>query len=107
LGLAGILWDFNRFKDDRRITLRQNPQFYFDLPTSVEAYGCEFKADSFETFGGLKLIYVLIDGPKRVVLETGQGTRIFGNVYYMPKGVMVFKGSYDISFLLYLRLTSH
>jgi hypothetical protein len=43
-------------------------------------------------------VYVLIDRPSRVFLETEQETRIFGNVY-MLKDVMIFKGSSDIPFL--------
>ena len=101
LGLAGVIWDFNRFKDDRRITLQQNPRFYVDLPTSADAYWGEFEAYPLERFDGLKLydtVYVLLDGPSRVFFEVEEGPRIFCNVF-KPNDVLIFKGLCDVSSL--------
>jgi hypothetical protein len=36
--LDEVLWNFSRFNDNRRITLQDNPHFYLELPTSVDAY---------------------------------------------------------------------
>jgi len=91
--LQEILWNFSRFKDERRLTLKQNPHFYkhSDLPTSREAYVGDFKTDPIDSFQDAK-ICVLTDKPGRVFLETDQNSRAFGNVW-VPKDAMIFKGS--------------
>jgi hypothetical protein len=91
--LQEILWNFSRFKDERRLTLKQNPHFYkhSDLSTSLEAYVGDFKTNPIDSFQDTK-ICVLTDGPGRVFLETGQNSRAFGNVW-MPNDAMIFKGS--------------
>jgi hypothetical protein len=100
LGLAGVIWDFNRVRDDRRITLQQNPRFYVDLPMSADAYLGEFEARPVES---LKLdevanntVHVLLDGPSRMFLEMKQGPLIFCNVF-KPNDVLVFEGLCDVS----------
>ncbi|KAI0300016.1 hypothetical protein B0F90DRAFT_570947 [Multifurca ochricompacta] len=90
-----ILWNFSRYKDNRRVTLRQNPHFYLRLPTSVDAYGIGFSERFALKDFPLKeneTVYVLVDKPGlcRVYLEAEKRTRTFGNVW-MPKGVMIFK----------------
>ena len=93
-----ILWNFGRFRDHRRLTLKENPHFYkpSDLPASREAYVGEFKTDPIDNFQH-KRICVLTDKPGRVFLETDQSTRAFGNVW-VPKDAIIFKGS-RITFL--------
>jgi hypothetical protein len=109
LGLAGVIWDFNRFRDDRRITLQQNPRFYVDLPTCADVCWSEFEAHPFECLRLQDLvddtIYVLLDGPSRLFLEMEQGPRIFGNVF-RPKDALVFEGLCDVSSCLASFLTS-
>ncbi|KAI0290302.1 hypothetical protein BC826DRAFT_1106538 [Russula brevipes] len=60
-----VLWNFSRFKDDRRITLQENPHFYLDLPTSVDAYTGEFNAFPVQNIQltSNATIYVLVDQP--------------------------------------------
>jgi len=90
--LDEVLWNFSRFNDNRRITLQDNPHFYLELPTSVDAYTGEFRTLPVQDMQLISnsTIYVLVDRPSRVFLETEQETRIFGNVY-MLKDVMIFK----------------
>jgi hypothetical protein len=95
-----VLWNFAHFEDNRRISVQDNPRFYLDLPTSSDAYTCQFKARPLENLDlrPNATIYVLIDQPRRVFLKTRQETRIFGNVF-MLKDVMIFKGlSNNLSF---------
>jgi hypothetical protein len=95
-----VLWNFSRFKDERRLTLKQNPHFYkdSDLPESQEAYVGEFRTDPVENFQHTK-ICVLTDKPGRVFLETDKDTtRAFGNVW-VPNKAIIFKGSSTFSFL--------
>jgi hypothetical protein len=92
-GIEEVLWNFAQLEDDTRITLQDNPHFYLDLPTSSDAYTGRFKARPLEN---LKLrpnatVYVLVDQPRRVFLETRQEMWMFGNVFVL-KNVIIFKG---------------
>lgn len=86
-----ILWNFSRYQDDRRILLRQNPQFYLDLPTS---FGADFVKDATKDFRFKRndTVYVLVDKPDlgRIYLEAENGKRMFGNVW-KPNDVLIFK----------------
>jgi hypothetical protein len=95
-----ILWNFSRFKDGRRLTLKDNPHFYEELPTSAEKYEGRFRTDPVETFQQEK-ISVLTDNlglTGRLFLETAKEKRAFGNVW-VPKEAIIFKGSYPSVFL--------
>jgi len=95
---AEVLWNFSRFKDEKRITLKQNPHFYKCLPRSKEAYRNDFRGDPVERFldtpkdARTSEIYVLTDRPGQVYLEYGQNARAFGNVW-LPEHAIIFKGS--------------
>ena len=89
--VAEILWNFNRYKGERRITIKQNPHFYKDLPRSKEAYGNDFRRDPLDSFVDVTEVYVLTDRPCRVYLQSGQDARAFGNVW-LPNDAMIFKG---------------
>jgi hypothetical protein len=95
-----IMWNFSRFRDGRRLTLKDNPHFYENLPTSAEKYEGRFRKDPVETFQKEK-ISVLTDNPDltgRLFLETPKDKRAFGNVW-VPKEAIIFKGSYHSMFL--------
>jgi hypothetical protein len=94
-GTKEIMWNFSLFKDERRLTVKDNPHFYEKLPTSAEKYEGQFRTDPIETFHHDK-ISVLTDNPRltgRVFLETAEEKRAFGNVW-VPKEAIIFKGSY-------------
>jgi hypothetical protein len=91
--IAEILWNFSRYMDDRRITLRQNPRFYFDLPTT---YGAVFSKDPIQGDCSTLVrhndtIYVLVDNPSqiRVFVPTDHGYRMFGNIC-MSNDILIF-----------------
>ena len=102
-GFEEVLWNFAHFEDNRRITLQDNPHFYSELPTSSDAYTDQFKALPVENVEMTPnaTIYVLVDQPRRVFLETRRETRIFGNVFTL-KDVMIFKGLSDVTSFLYV-----
>jgi len=106
-GIEEVLWNFTQFEDERRITLHDNPHFYSDLPSSFDAYTARFRALPIENFAPKPnaTIYVLVDQPRRVFLETRHDTRIFGNVFVL-NDVMIFKGMFESYFYSVLRLTS-
>ena len=90
-----ILWNFSRFTDGRRLSLKDNPHFYEKLPTSAGKYVGQFRADPVDTFLQ-ETISVLIDNPRltgRVFLEIAKVKRVFVNAW-VPNGVIIFKGSY-------------
>ncbi len=78
-----------------RITLEQNPHFYSSLPTGESAYKPWFKFSPIKDFGkqwrDLRTIYVLVDRPGRVFLETKLINRSIGNVWMM-NDFLIFKG---------------
>lgn len=89
--LNEVLWNFGRFKDKRRLTLKQNPHFYDVLP---EKYGSNFRTDPIETFQRER-ISVLTDNSGqagRVYIQVAKKTRVFGNVWAL-KDAFIFKGS--------------
>lgn len=90
-----ILWNFSRFKDERRLTLKQNPRFYEALPASPKDYGDKFLIEPIETYLHKmhKRISVLTDSlgeAGRVFLNLAKKTRAFGNVW-IPKNAIIFK----------------
>ncbi|KAH9169796.1 hypothetical protein EDB89DRAFT_1391699 [Lactarius sanguifluus] len=94
--LSEILWNFSRYKDRARITLEQNPHFYSSLPVDESAFTPIFTR---HPLGDLSLalkphdtVYVLVDRPGHVFLETEGGSRRFGNVW-MLNGTLIFKDS--------------
>ena len=102
-----VLWNFAHLENSKRITLSENPHFYLKLPTLIDEYGGEFKALPAEV---LPLepdatVYVLIDQPRRIFLESEQVSRVFGNVFKV-KDVMIFKGLSNIPFHPYVTLTT-
>jgi hypothetical protein len=100
-----VLWNFSRFKDNRRVSLKHNPHFYKDLPRSPEAYGTRFQADSIHDFEDVDKVYVLTDTTRRVYLETPQKTRSFGN-FWVLNGTILFKGVCPTFRLLFVLLFS-
>ena len=92
-GLKEIMWNFSHYRDERRLTLKQNPHFYEVLPTLPDEYVGRFRRDPIETFD-IKEVNVLTDnsGLGRVILETAKETRAFGNIW-VPKRAIIFKGS--------------
>ena|SRR6266702_3731100 len=92
--VSEILWNFSRYKDRARITLEQNPHFYSNLPAEESAYTPMFKrhplGDLILALKPYDTVYVLVDRPGRVFLETEGRKRSFGNVW-MLNGTLIFK----------------
>ena len=99
--LAEILWNFSRFKDERRLTLKQNPHFYTHLPTSPDAYGGRFEMKPTEEFQHADKFYVLTDRQGLAFLKTDQHTRCFGN-FWCPNGAIIFKGGHILFCFVFL-----
>ena len=104
--ISSVLWNFYSSKDERRLTLEDNPHFYEELPTSRDAYEDSFSMLPIESIADCLCkkirrgiddcirIYVLTDNlgqGGRVFLKTARKTRAFGNVC-APKNALIFKG---------------
>lgn len=91
--LQEILWNFSCFKDTkRRLTLRDNPHFYTDLPTLPEAYGNRIEINPTVDFQHADIFYVLADyKPMSVSIQTDQISRRFYN-FYCPQNAIIFQG---------------
>lgn len=90
-----FLWNFSRHTGRARITLEQNPHFYFSLPSNESEFKPGFFRSPIEDIWIDRqlpdIIYVLVDRPGRVFLETKPANRSFGNVWRL-NGIMIFKG---------------
>ena len=87
-----ILWIFSRFKDKKqRLTLRDNPHFYVNLPTTPEAYEDNVKIDPTEDFRHSNEFYVLSDKPELVHIMTDRDWLSVGN-FWCPQSAIIFKG---------------
>ena len=90
--MTEILWNFGRYKDKKRITVKQNPHFYKSLPGSKEEYGYDFRRHPMTNFVDAPKVHVLTDRLGCVYIDSGRVIRAFGNVW-QPKDAIIFKGS--------------
>ena len=99
--LQEILWNFSRFKDEKqRLTLGDNPHFYSELPTSLEAYTDGLEIDPTDDFRHADEFYVLTDKPEPLYIVTDWGAQSFGN-FWRPQIAIIFKG-FGVSFFYFL-----
>ena len=90
--LQEILWNFSRFKDEKqRLTLGDNPHFYSELPTSLEAYMDSLEIDPTDDFWHADKFYVLTDKPEPLYIVTDRSSQSFGN-FWRPQNAIIFKG---------------
>jgi hypothetical protein len=98
--LLEILWNFSRYEDRARITLEQNPHFYLQFPADESAYTPMFQCHPLQgPRGALEhnaTVYVLFDGPGRVLLDAEGKLRIFCNVWSL-NGSLIFRGSHHFN----------
>ena len=96
-----FLWNFSCYRDRTRIALEQNPHFYSNLPWKESEFTPGFSRSPIEGIWADRelpeTIYVLVDRPGRVFLETKPANRSFGNVWRL-NGVMIFKGLCQVFF---------
>ena len=96
---AEIVWRFSRYseKSGQRITPRQSPHFYLQLPKDVASFDSKFHKDPLKDFAhGLRqgdTIYVLLDKSCRFFLDA-HIPRVFGNLW-KPHRTIILKGEYS------------
>jgi hypothetical protein len=90
--LQEVLWNFSRFKDEKqRLTLGDNPHFYSELPTSLDAYTDSLEINPTDDFWRADEFYVLTDKPEPLYIVTDWGAQTFGN-FWCPQNAIIFKG---------------
>ena len=89
--LQEILWNFCRSTDRKeRLTLSENPHFYADLPTLLEAHGNSVKIDPTEDFRHADKFYVLTDKQELVhVMTDDKILHSFGNLWRSENGIIL------------------
>ena len=89
-----VLWNFSRLIDENhRLTLKDNPHFYINLPTSPDAFRDSIKIDPTEDFQHADRFHVLVDKPELVHIMSDQvlQSQSFGN-FWCPKNAIILKG---------------
>ena len=91
--LQEILWNLCRIEDKKkRLTLKDNPHFYEQLPTLLKAHGDSVKIDPTKRFWEHKL-YVLTDKQELVHVITGNKIlHSFGN-WWRSENTITLKGT--------------
>jgi hypothetical protein len=102
--LEEILWNFNRLKGKKRLTLKQNPRFYDSLPRNKREYSGDFENEPIENFWDATEIWVLTDDRSPVFLEADNKKRAFGN-FWVPAEAIIFKGQHVFLLRRFLMLT--
>ena len=94
-----ILWNFySRWDKKNCLTLKDNPHFYIELPTLLNAHGESVKIDPTEDFRHANKYYVLTDKRELAHIMTGNKIlRSFGNFWH-SENTVIFKGSGDFFF---------
>lgn len=93
--LPHILWNFSRYEGRARIKLEQNPHFYLSFPSDESTYTPMFQCHPLQGASGVlendDTVYVLFDGPGRVIIDTEDQLRVFCNVWSL-NGFLIFRG---------------
>ncbi|KAI0048476.1 hypothetical protein FA95DRAFT_1557980 [Auriscalpium vulgare] len=91
--IPAVLWIFSRFSktDNRRITLKNNPHFYVEMPKAPSSFNSTFRLEPLKALNlnRSNTIYVIIDRTSRIFLEYGKINRTFGNIWRPDKTVIL------------------
>lgn len=95
--IPAVLWIFSRFSktDNRRITLKNNPHFYVEMPKAPSSFNATFRLEPLKALNlnQSNTIYVIIDRTSRIFLEYGKINRTFGNIW-RPDKTVILKGGF-------------
>ena len=88
--LPEVLWNFGHFKDEKRLTLAQNPHFYGNLPESPHDYGQTFRRNCIENSLPNKIFVPTNHNSRRVYFDFPGNRRVFD--VWKTKSALIFKG---------------
>ncbi|KAI9508715.1 hypothetical protein F5148DRAFT_1283655 [Russula earlei] len=98
--LTEMLWNFVRYKDERRLILSQNPHFYKHLPGIKAEYTDDFRTVLTEDFQMDQDLYSHGQARLDIYLESDQNSRAFRNVWAASKAI-IFKALFLPVFYLF------
>jgi hypothetical protein len=112
--ISELLWTFSRLPEDQRISLKQNPHFYFnkDLSDQPSAYDDEFKLESLKNLKPEKdsVVLVLLDRAGQIFVDYDKFSKTYGNIW-RPHGAIILKGKWHSqsaeSVLIVIRSSRH
>jgi len=90
-GVPDILWYFSHYRDERRLTLAQSPEFYEGPPAFPTTFGPTSETRPAEDYQGT--IYVLTGNERQVFfrLNSHEKNRIFVSVWRTDDNTLIFK----------------
>ncbi|KAI0249015.1 hypothetical protein BJV78DRAFT_735311 [Lactifluus subvellereus] len=92
--ISELLWTFSRMPEDRRISLKQNPHFYFskDLSDRAPAYGDEFRLEPLKDLRPEKglVVLVLLDRAGQIFFDYQKFSKTYGNIW-RPSNTIILK----------------
>lgn len=93
--ISELLWTFSRLPEDQRITLKQNPHFYFskDLSDQASVYDDQFKLEPLKDLKPEKgsVIMVLLDRAGQIFVDYQHFSKTYGNIW-RPDDTIILKG---------------
>ena len=93
--ISELLWTFSRLPEDQRISLKQNPHFYFskDLSDQASAYDDQFKLEPLKDLRPMKdlVVMVLLDRAGQIFVDYQQFSKTYGNIW-RPDNTIILKG---------------
>ncbi|KAI0291655.1 hypothetical protein B0F90DRAFT_1823678 [Multifurca ochricompacta] len=92
--VSELLWTFSRLPEDQRITLKQNPHFYFgrDLSDKPPAYNDKFRLEPLRDLRLEKdsLVLILLDRTGQIFLDYRKFSKTYGNIW-KPSNTIILK----------------
>lgn len=92
--ISELLWTFSRLPEDQRISLKQNPHFYFskDLSDQASAYDELFKLEPLKDLRPTKdlVVMVLLDRAGQIFVDYQQFSKTYGNIW-RPDNTIILK----------------
>ncbi|KAI0271911.1 hypothetical protein BGY98DRAFT_184478 [Russula aff. rugulosa BPL654] len=93
--ISELLWTFSRLPEDQRISLKQNPHFYFskDLSDHASAYDDQFRLEPLKDLRPMKdlVVMVLLDRAGQIFVDYQQFSKTYGNIW-RPENTIILKG---------------
>jgi len=93
--ISELLWTLSRLPEDQRISLKQNPHFYFsrDLADQASAYDDQFKLEPLQDFRPEKdsVVLVLLDRAGQIFVDYQKFSKTYGNIW-KPHDAIILKG---------------
>jgi len=103
--MSELLWTFSRLPKDQRITLKQNPHFYYsrDLPDRPPAYDDNFvlkPVKELVTEKDLKMS-ILLDRNGQIFFDHEKFSKTYGNLW-KPHNTVILKGNHRLPHIITL-----